>query len=167
VILARPEDLFLAPEFMLLGERWFPDWRTDHRAAFRLLVGAFGMLVAHGKIDVEKDSRLLDWAIRLEDWDVAPLICITLCLWYGEHGRLEDMKEIIEQLLPHATGMERIANTGSNPRRDSWDNSLAFWKQASLFEIDPLCYAGFRGPMGGVSAKWRAGRVVDGSNSSD
>jgi hypothetical protein len=112
VILARPEELFLAPEFMLLGERWFPDWRTDHRAAFRLLVGAFGMLAAHGKIDVEKDSRLLDWAIRLEDWDVAPLICITLCLWYGEDGRLEDMKEIIEQLLPHATGMERIVLRG-------------------------------------------------------
>jgi tetratricopeptide (TPR) repeat protein len=70
------------------------------------------MLAAHGKIDVEKDSRLLDWAIRLEDWDVAPLICITICRWYGEHGRLEDMKEIIEQLLPHATGMERIVLRG-------------------------------------------------------
>jgi tetratricopeptide (TPR) repeat protein len=112
VILARSDALFLAPEFMSLGERWFPDWRIDHRQAFRLLVGAFGMLAAHGQIDVEKDSRLLDWAIRLEDWEVAPLICITLCRWYGDHGRLEDMKEIIEQLLPHAIGMERIVLRG-------------------------------------------------------
>ena len=111
VILVRPDALLLAPEFMLLGERWFPDWRTDHRTAFRLLVGAVGMLAAHGKTD-PRDSRLLDWAIRLEDWDVAPLLCITLCRWYGEHGRLEDMKEIIEQLLPHAAGMQRIILRG-------------------------------------------------------
>ena len=101
---------FLLP-FMLLGERWFPDWRIEHRTGFRLLVGAVGMLAAHGKTD-PRDSRLLDWAIRLEDWDVAPLLCITLCRWYGEHGRLEDMKEIIEQLLPHAAGMQRIILRG-------------------------------------------------------
>ena len=41
VILARPDTLFLAPEFMLLGERWFPDWRTDHRTAFQFLCAAF------------------------------------------------------------------------------------------------------------------------------
>jgi tetratricopeptide (TPR) repeat protein len=112
VILARQDGLFLAPEFMLLGERWFPNWRNDHRTAFRMLCGAFGMLASRGRIDVEKDSRLLDWAIRLEDWKVAPLICITLCKWYGQHGRLEDMKETIEHLLPHATGMERIVLRG-------------------------------------------------------
>lgn len=108
VILARSDALFLAPEFMLLGDRWFPNWRTDHRPAFELLCGAFGTLAAHGKIDVEKDSRLLDWAIRLEDWPIASLICVAICRWYGEHGRLEDMKATIERLLPHATGLERI-----------------------------------------------------------
>jgi tetratricopeptide (TPR) repeat protein len=112
VILARPDGLFLAPEFMLLGERWFPDWRTDHRAEYQLLCAAFATLAAHGKIDVEKDSRLLDWAIRLEDWTTATLICIAICRWYGEHGRLEDMKPTIERLLPHATGMERIILRG-------------------------------------------------------
>src|SRR5262249_53431129 len=112
VVLPQEDALLLAPEFMHLGERWFPNWRTDHRTAFRMLVGAFGMLASRGKIDVEKDSRLLDWAIRLEDWEVAPLICITLCKWYGQHGRLEDMKETIELLLPHATGMERIVLRG-------------------------------------------------------
>jgi tetratricopeptide (TPR) repeat protein len=69
------------------------------------------MLAAHGKID-PRDIRLLDWAIRLEDWEVAPLLCITLCRWYGEHGRLDDMKDLIEQLLPHSTGMERIVLRG-------------------------------------------------------
>jgi hypothetical protein len=69
VILVRPEELFLAPEFMLLGERWFPNWRTDHRTAFRMLSGAVGMLADRGKID-PRDIRLLDWAIRFEDWDV-------------------------------------------------------------------------------------------------
>jgi hypothetical protein len=112
VILARPDGLFLAPEFMLLGERWFPDWRTDHRAAFKLLCAAFATLAAHDKIDVEKDSRLLDWAIRLEDWTTASLICVAICRWYGEHGRLEDMKATIESLLPHAIGMERIVLRG-------------------------------------------------------
>jgi tetratricopeptide (TPR) repeat protein len=112
VILARPDGLFLAPEFMLLGERWFPDWRTDHRAEYQLLCAAFFTLAAHDKIDVEKDSRILDWAIRLEDWTTASVICIAICRWYGEHGRLEDMKATIERLLPHATGMQRIILRG-------------------------------------------------------
>src|SRR5205814_301253 len=59
-----------------------------------------------------RDVRLLDCAIRLEDWEVAPLLCITLDRWYGEHGRLHEMQEVIEQLLPHATGMERIVLRG-------------------------------------------------------
>ena len=112
VVLARPDALFLAPEFMLLGERWFPDWRTDHRAAFQLLCAAFAPLAAHDKIDVEQNSRLLDWAIRLEDWTAASLICVAFCRWYGEHGRLEDMKATIERLLPHVIGMERIVLRG-------------------------------------------------------
>ena len=112
VILARSGALFLAPEFMLLGERWFPNWRTDHRGAFQLLCSAFVTLAAHDKIDVEKDSRLLDWAIRLEDWTTASLISVPICRWYGEHGRLEDMKATIERLLPHATGMVRIVLRG-------------------------------------------------------
>lgn len=112
VILARPDALFLAPEFMLLGERWFPNWRDDHRRGFRLLCTAFATLAADGKIDAEKDSRLLDWAIRLEDWQAASLICVAICGWYGEHGRLGDMKATIELLLPHATGMQRIVLRG-------------------------------------------------------
>lgn len=111
VILARPDGLLLAPEFMHLGERWFPNWRTDHRTAFRMLVGAVGMLADHGKID-PKDLRILNWAIRLEDWEVAPLLCIVLCRWFGEHGRLHEMKEIIDQLVPHAEGLERIVLRG-------------------------------------------------------
>ena len=78
VILARPDALFLAPEFMLLGERWFPNWRTDHRAAFRLPVRS----VCHARRArqdrrYERGHRLLDWAIRLEDWKTASLICVA------------------------------------------------------------------------------------------
>jgi tetratricopeptide (TPR) repeat protein len=112
VILAGPDALLLAPEFMLLGERWFPNWRTDSRPAFQILCAAFATLAAHDKVDVDKDSRLLDWAIRLEDWTTAALICVAICRWYGEHGRLEDMKATIERLLPEATGMERIVLRG-------------------------------------------------------
>lgn len=60
VVLVRPDALLLSPEFMLLGERWFPNWRTDHRTVFRMLCGAVGMLAANGKIDPERDSRILD-----------------------------------------------------------------------------------------------------------
>jgi tetratricopeptide (TPR) repeat protein len=111
VILAQIDALFLAPEFMLLGERWFPNWRIEHRTGFRLLVGAVGMLAASGRID-PRDLRLLDWAIRLEDWEVAPLLCITLCRWFGAYGRLHEMKGYIEQLVPHATGLERVVLRG-------------------------------------------------------
>ena len=40
------------------------------------------------------------------------MICVVVCGWYGEHGRLEDMKATIESLLPHATGMDRIVLRG-------------------------------------------------------
>jgi len=103
--------LLLAPEFMLLGERWFPNWRAEHREGFRRLVGAMGMLAAHGRID-PRNVRLLDWAIRLEAWDVAPRICIVLCEWFGAHGRLHEMKGFIDQLVPHATGLERVVLRG-------------------------------------------------------
>lgn len=112
VVLARPDALFLAPEFLLLGERWFPNWRTDHRPIFRRLCAAFFTLAAHGTIKVDMGSRLLDWAIRLEDWATAIMICVAASRWYGEHGRLDDIKATIELLLPHANGMERVILRG-------------------------------------------------------
>jgi len=39
-------------------------------------------------------------------------MCIAICRWYGEHGRLEEMKPTIERLLPHAIGMEGIILRG-------------------------------------------------------
>jgi tetratricopeptide (TPR) repeat protein len=112
VVLARPDALFLAPEFMLLGERWFPNWRTDHRPIFKRLCAAFFTLAAHGKVDVEMGSRLLDWALRLEDWKTSVMIYVAASSWYGDHGRLEDLEATIDLLLPHATGMERIILRG-------------------------------------------------------
>jgi len=105
VLLVRPDALLLAPEFMLLGDRWFPNWRTDHRTVFRKLCGAVFMLAAHGKIDPDKDSRILDWAIRLEDWEVASILCITVCRWYGEHAG--------------STKSER-SSSRSSPTRPEW-----------------------------------------------
>jgi tetratricopeptide (TPR) repeat protein len=112
VVLTRPDALFLAPEFLLLGERWFPNWRSDHRPIFQRLCAAFFTLAAHGTVKVEMGSRLLDWAIRLEDWATAIMICVAASRWYGEHGRLEDIKPTIELLLPHANGIERVILRG-------------------------------------------------------
>jgi tetratricopeptide (TPR) repeat protein len=112
VVLPQPDVLYLAHEFMLLGERWFPNWRTDHRAGFRRLCGAFFMLAAHSNLDVETGSRLLDWAVRQEDWTTAIMILVAVSRWYGEHGRLEDLEPTIDLLLPHATGMERVILRG-------------------------------------------------------
>jgi tetratricopeptide (TPR) repeat protein len=112
VVLAQPDVLYLAHDFMLLGERWFPNWRTDHRAGFRRLCGAFFMLAAHGDLKVEMGSRLLDWAVRQEDWTTAIMILVAMSSWHGDHGRLEDLEPTIHLLLPHATGMERVVLRG-------------------------------------------------------
>jgi hypothetical protein len=112
VVLTRSDALFLAPEFLLLGERWFPNWRTDHRPIFKRLCAAFFTLAAHGTVEADMGSRLLDWAIRMEDWTTAIMICVAASRWYGERGRLDDIKGIIELLLPHATGIERIILRG-------------------------------------------------------
>ena len=112
VVLPQPDVLYLAHEFMILGERWFPNWRTDHRAGFRRLCGAFFTLAAHGDLNVETGSRLLDWAVRQEDWTTAIMIFVAMSRWYGEHGRLEDLEPTIDLLLPHATGMERVILRG-------------------------------------------------------
>ena len=112
VVLPQPDVLYLTHEFMILGERWFPNWRTDHRAGFRRLCAAFFTLAAHGKVDVEMGSRLLDWALRLEDFKTSIMIYVATSSWYGDHGRLEDLEATIDLLLPHATGMERIILRG-------------------------------------------------------
>lgn len=112
VVLPLFGALILAPEFMLLGERWFPNWRTDHRPVFELLCSVFAVLAPTSESGVEADRRLLDWATRLEEWRIAARICIHLCQWHGRHGRLEEMKETIERLVAHATGMERIVLRG-------------------------------------------------------
>jgi tetratricopeptide (TPR) repeat protein len=112
VILDLGDHLLLAPEFMLLGDHWFPNWREDHRAGFRIICGALAVVAARGTIDVKKDVRILDWAVRLEDWPSAAMICVLMCQWYGEHGRLEEMKLTIERVLPHATGMWRLVLRG-------------------------------------------------------
>lgn len=70
------------------------------------------MLAAHGKLDIETGSRLLDWAVRQEDWTTATMILIAVSRWYGEHGRLEELEPTINVLLPHATGMERVILRG-------------------------------------------------------
>jgi tetratricopeptide (TPR) repeat protein len=112
VILNVGDHLILAPEFMLLGDRWSPNWREDHRAGFRIICGAFAGAAARGAFDVERDARILDGAIRLEDWPMATMICVPMCRWYGEHGRLADMRPTIRRLLPHATGMSRFVLRG-------------------------------------------------------
>jgi tetratricopeptide (TPR) repeat protein len=112
VVLPQSDVLYLTHEFMVLGERWFPNWRTDHRAAFRRLCGAFFMLAAHGNLDVEMGSRLLDWAIRQEDWTTSIMILVAMSRWYGDHGRLEDLEPTIDLLLQHATGIERVILRG-------------------------------------------------------
>jgi tetratricopeptide (TPR) repeat protein len=112
VVLAQSDVLYLAHEFMVLGERWFPNWRADHRAGFRQLCGAFFTLAAYGKLDTEAGTRLLDWAIRQQDWTTATMILVATSSWYGENGRLEELEPTINLLLPHATGMERVILRG-------------------------------------------------------
>ena len=70
------------------------------------------MLAADGDLNVETGSRLLDWAVRQEDWTTAIMILVAMSRWYGEHGRLEDLEPTIDLLLPHATGMERVILRG-------------------------------------------------------
>jgi hypothetical protein len=71
-----------------------PRWRGDGKELF--FVGA--------------DRKMM--AVAVKAVPTASLICVTMCRWYGEHGRLEDMKPTIERLLPHATGMPRIILRG-------------------------------------------------------
>ena len=112
VVLPCGETLTLAPEFMMLGERWFPDWRTEHRRTFETLCAAFGKLAAHGKVDLETGERLLDWAIRIGQWEIAGLLCERLCAWYGTRGRLEDMEQNIRRVLPKVSGMTSFVLRG-------------------------------------------------------
>jgi hypothetical protein len=76
------------------------------------------MLAANGHLKVEMGSRLLDWAIRQEDWTTAIMILVAMSRWYGEYGRLEDLEPTIDLLLPHATGIKRVIYAGtSSPLR--------------------------------------------------
>lgn len=136
VVLPLYGALVLAPDFMMLGERWFPNWRTDHRPMFELLCVVFSMLAPEGKSDFEADRRLLDWAVRLEEWTIAARVCIHLCQWHGHHGRLEEMKETVEGLVSHATGMDRIVLRGHlttiTLRQGDFSAGLALHRQIEI-----------------------------------
>jgi len=65
VVFQIEDDLVLSPDFLLLGEKWFPNWRTDHIAAFRTLIAAFTTLDHHGSFDLDFGEVLLDGAAQL------------------------------------------------------------------------------------------------------
>jgi tetratricopeptide (TPR) repeat protein len=106
VIIRMDTQLILSPDFRLLGETWFPTWRTDHLRPFQLMVAAFATIDSHSRFDEPLGRHLLDWAERIEAWREATMLCIRLCMEYGGQGRLGEMEPLIRRILPHVEGEE-------------------------------------------------------------
>jgi tetratricopeptide (TPR) repeat protein len=107
------EDLVLSPDFFLLADRWFPDWRTEHIRMFQSFVAAFATLDYEAKkFDLAMGESLLGWAIAIRAWKEAGLLCVRLCAWYGERGRLPEMEGLIMLVVPNVDGEERLVLEG-------------------------------------------------------
>jgi tetratricopeptide (TPR) repeat protein len=106
VVLRADDSFVLVPDFMLLGDKWFPDWRTENLPVFHRLLGAFATLDRGGKLDPEMAKTLLGWAIAIGVWEEAGLLCIRLCQWLDRERRLEEeaMEGAIRVILPHVEG---------------------------------------------------------------
>jgi tetratricopeptide (TPR) repeat protein len=108
------EDVALSPDFYLLGDKWFPNWRTENIRMFQSMIGAFARVDYEGKkLDVEMAQTLLGWAIGIREWKAASLLCIRLCSWYFGEGRLSEMEGIIRTILPHTEGEEKLILEGN------------------------------------------------------
>jgi tetratricopeptide (TPR) repeat protein len=106
VVFRMDTQLILSPDFRLLGETWFPTWRTDHVRPFKKLVSAFVTLHSHGSFDEPMGRHLLEWAERIESWNEATVICMLICVSYGAQGRLGEMESSVRRLLPHVENAE-------------------------------------------------------------
>ena len=107
------ESLVLSPEFFLLADRWFPDWRTEHIRMFQTFVAAFAMLDYESKeFDLAMCESLLGWAVAIRAWKEAGLLSVRLCAWYGEHGRLPEMEGQIMLVVPNVDGEEKLILEG-------------------------------------------------------
>jgi tetratricopeptide (TPR) repeat protein len=103
VVLRIGNSLFLAPDFALLGDKWFPSWKKDHLKAFHTMIGAFATLDSKGTFDEDLGGDLLLWAERIEEWRAASLLCIRLCSEAGSEGRLAQMEPYIRRIRPHVS----------------------------------------------------------------
>ena len=112
IIFRFNDHLVLAGEYMLLGQKWFSTWSEDSLVAFHTLCSAFFTLYAHGTLDVDMGETLLGWAITGERWQEAGPLCVAVCHWYGEHGRLPELRKTITRVAPHVDGMTNIVLTG-------------------------------------------------------
>jgi tetratricopeptide (TPR) repeat protein len=112
VVFQIEDDLVLSPDFLLLGEKWFPNWRTDHIAAFRTLIAAFTTLDHHGSFDLDFGEVLLGWGSAIGAWKEAGLLCVRICTWYGQQGRLEEMEGVIKRTVAHLEGEEKLILEG-------------------------------------------------------
>lgn len=101
VILRIEGSLFLAPEFRLLGDKWFPSWRTDHLKAFRTMMAVFATLDKNGTFEEDLGFHLLRWAERIEEWRAASLLSIRISEEMGACGSLEQMEPYIRRIRPH------------------------------------------------------------------
>jgi tetratricopeptide (TPR) repeat protein len=107
------ERLVLSPDFFLLADKWFPDWRTEHIRMFQTFVAAFATLDYEGKkFDLAMGKSLLGWAVAIRAWKEAGLLCIRLCAWYGERGRLPEMEGPIRLVVPNVDGEEKLILEG-------------------------------------------------------
>jgi tetratricopeptide (TPR) repeat protein len=101
VVLRIEDSLILAPDFDMLGDKWFPSWKTDHLKPFGTMVAVFATLDNHGKFEGVLGFDLLRWAERIEEWIAASLLCIRLCSEAGSEGHLTQMEPYIRRIRPH------------------------------------------------------------------
>lgn len=115
VIVKGAGGYYLAPDFRLLRERWFPRYAEENAAVLRDMFRVAMTLTRREPVregDAEFATGVLLMAVDMKQLGYAMELFTVLIPWYSNRGRLEQLLTIAK-LLSYQSGMEGVVAQGT------------------------------------------------------
>jgi hypothetical protein len=115
VIVKGAGGYYLAPDFRLLREKWFPRYAEENSAVLKDMFRVAMTLTRREPVrdsDAEFATRVLLMAVDMKQFGYAMELFTVLIPWYSNRGRLEQLLTIAK-LLSDQSGMEGVVAQGT------------------------------------------------------
>jgi len=115
VIVKGVGGYYLAPDFRLLREKWFPRYAEENADMLKDMFHVAMTLMTRPPAvdrDAEFATRVLLMAVEMKRYGYAMELFTVLIPWYSDRGRLEKLLTIAK-LLSNQTGMEGVVAQGT------------------------------------------------------